>query len=89
MTVWHGFMITPGFEDGVNMIAETATEIEDCFRTILEMHNASYKRVRENNTIVYYVWWNEAIDDSDEEFIIEPYTLGLNKWYIDRENNEE
>ena len=90
MTVWHGFMTTPDLEDGVNMIAETATEIEYCFRTILEIHNASYKRVREeDNTIVYYVWWDEAIDDSDEEFTIEPYTLGLNKWYIDRENNEE
>ena len=32
---------------------------------------------------------SEQVDDSDEEFIIEPYPLGVNKWYIDRENSEE
>lgn len=89
MTVWQGMLITPDFEDGVNMIAETAEEIENCFKTILKARNATYKRVEENNLIVYYVQWDEAIDDSVEEFIIELYPLGLNKWYTDRENNEE
>ncbi len=91
MTVWQGMLIVPNFEDGVNMIAETAEEIENCFKTVIKIHNATYTRNILDKGIIEYVvrWPGEFGNGMYDEFLIEPYPLGVNKWYIDREEGTE
>lgn len=87
MKLWYGHMFTPDFEDGVDMIATTAEQIENCFKTIIKIHNATYERnILDHGVIEYVVRWPGEFGNSMfDEFLIEPYTLGLNKWYTDRE----